>query len=86
MAPSIIYLLCAITSFLCTVLLLRNYFKKRVGLLLWSGLCFIGLTLNNIILVVDTTVLPEIDLSLIRIIPAFLGMAVLAFGLIWEAL
>ena len=84
MAP-IIYLLCAVAAFLCAFLLLRAYRRGRYRLLLWSGLCFAGLTLNNLILVLDKVVLPAADLSIWRTSVALLAMAVLLYGLIWEA-
>jgi len=80
-----VYLLCAVTSLACAVLLLRGYVRSRVRLLLWSSLCFVGLALNNVLLVLDLIVLPESDLSLLRNLPALVGLALLVFGLIWEA-
>ena len=84
MAP-IIYLLCAVAAFLCAVLLLRAYRRSRYRLLLWSGLCFAGLTLNNLILVLDKVVLTGADLSIWRTSVALVAMAVLLSGLLWEA-
>ena len=84
MAP-IIYLLCAVAAFLCAFLLLRAYLRSRYRLLLWSGLCFAGLTLNNLILVLDKVVLTGADLSIWRTSVALVAMAVLLYGLIWEA-
>lgn len=81
---TIVYALCALTSVACAVLLLRGYARSRVRLLLWSGICFIGLAINNIVLFVDVRLLPETDLSLIRSIPAVAGVLILVFGLIWE--
>ncbi|MGH9442088.1 MAG: DUF5985 family protein [Thermoanaerobaculia bacterium] len=66
-------------------MLLRAYRRGGVRLLLWSGLCFVGLTLNNILLFVDLSVLPEMDLSLLRVIPAVAGIAVLVFGMVLDA-
>ena len=80
-----IYSLCALVALLCACLLLRAYARQRYRLLLWSGLCFVGLTLNNVLLVLDKIFLPDIDLSLWRILVALAAMAVLLFGLIWEA-
>lgn len=80
----IVYVLCALTSGLCAVLLLRGYAKSRARLLLWSGLCFAGLALNNLLLVIDVRVVPELDLSLWRTIPALIGISLLVYGLIWE--
>jgi hypothetical protein len=72
------------TSIGCAVLLLRGYRRSRVRLLFWSGLCFIGLALNNVLLFIDVRVVPDVDLSIWRTIPAVLGVAVLLYGLIWE--
>jgi hypothetical protein len=80
----LIYLLCALTALLCAVLLLRAYARSRYRLLLWSGLCFAGLTVNNTLLVLDKVVLPDVDLSLARSMAALLAMAVLIYGLIFD--
>jgi len=53
-------------------------------MLLWSGLCFSFLALNNILLVLDLTVLPEVDLSTVRSIPAVIGLGLLLYGFIWD--
>ena len=79
----LVYILCSLTSFLCAVLLWRGYRASGARLLLWSAWCFVGLTLNNVLLVVDMTV-SSIDLSLIRAIPALIGVALLVYGLVWE--
>jgi heme/copper-type cytochrome/quinol oxidase subunit 4 len=82
---TIVYALCALTSIACVWLLLRGYARTRVRLLLWSGLCFAGLALNNILLFIDLRVLPETDLSLARTLPALVGVALLLYGLVWES-
>ena len=81
---TIVYALCALTSLACAWLLLRGYARSRVRLLLWSGLCFAGLAINNILLFIDLRVLPETDLSAIRTVPAVIGVALLLYGLVWE--
>lgn len=80
----LVYLLCALTSLTCAVLLLRGYVQSRARLLLWSGLCFACLFLNNVLLYVDLEMLPEVDLSLARSLPVLVGLALLLYGLIWE--
>ena len=80
-----VFLLCAATSLACAVLLLRGYSRNRVPLLLWSSLCFVGLAVNNILLVVDLIIIPERDLSLARLLSAFVSLALLVFGLVWES-
>jgi hypothetical protein len=80
----IVYGLCVFTSAVCAGLLLRGYARSRVPLLMWSGLCFVGLTLNNLLLFVDVHVVPGVDLSAWRTIPALIGVLLLIYGMIWE--
>lgn len=80
-----IYVLCTLTALACTWLLLQAWRRNGFRVLLWSGLCFAGLTLNNLLLVIDKVVLPDVDLSIWRTLAALLAMTVLLFGLIWEA-
>ena len=82
---TLVYVLCALTSLACAVLLLRGYRRSGARLLLWSAVCFAGLALNNAILFVDFRMLPELDLSLWRTLPALLGIAALMYGLVWES-
>ena len=81
---TLIYALCALTSLASALLLLRGYRENRTRLLLWAGLCFLGLALNNILLFVDLGLVPEVDLSLWRSLPTAAGLALLTFGLIWD--
>ncbi len=67
------------------MLLLRAHHRTGTRLLLWSGLCFVGLAFNNAMLVVDLILVPAIDLSTWRLIPAVAGVAVLLYGLVWES-
>lgn len=80
-----VYLLCAATSAACAVLLLRGHHRTGTPLLLWSGLCFVGLALNNAMLVVDLILIPDVDLSTWRLLPAAAGVASLLYGLVWES-
>lgn len=80
----IVYSLCVFTSVACTVLLLRSYARTGARLILWTALCFVGLSLNNIVLFIDVLVIPQIDLSPWRTLMAFAGVAVLLYGFIWE--
>ena len=80
----LVYVLCALTSLACAVLVLRGYFQTRARLLLWTGLCFAGLFLNNALLVVDWRA-PAVDLSVWRTLPAVAGIALLLYGLVWDA-
>jgi hypothetical protein len=82
---TVVYTLCALTSLACALLLLRAYRQSRARLLLWSGLCFVGLSLNNILLYVDKSIVPEQDLSGWRSLPALIGVMLLLYGLIWDS-
>ena len=80
---NLVYALCAITSLACAILLLRGFLRSRARLLLWSGLCFVGLFINNALLVVDARIV--YDLSVVRTLPAVLGVVLLLYGLVWES-
>ncbi|HYC02270.1 MAG TPA: DUF5985 family protein [Azospirillaceae bacterium] len=79
-----IYLLCAATSLVCMLLLIRGYLKSRTRLLLLSALCFTGLFLNNMLLVVDLMILPHIDMRPFRTLTALASLTILLVGFIWE--
>jgi hypothetical protein len=79
-----IYLLCALTSAACAVLLLRGWTRTRVRLLLWSALCFAGLVVNNVLLFVDLVLAAGTDLAVSRSLTALAAMTVLVVGLIRE--
>jgi len=81
----VIYMLCVLTSLLCAYLLGRAYRRERERLLILSSLCFALLALNNLVLAVDILLLPDIDLSVLRSVTALLGVGVLLYGFIWEA-
>ena len=80
-----VYALCAITGLACAALLLRAWLASRVRVLLWCLLGFAGLALNNVLLFVDKVLVTETDLAVWRGLPAALGVAVLALGLVWES-
>jgi Family of unknown function (DUF5985) len=82
---AVIYSLCTLAALLCTFLLFQAYARGRYRLLLWSGICFAGLTLNNLFLVLDKVVFPHVDLSLWRTSFALAAMAILLYGLIWDS-
>lgn len=81
----LVYALCALTSFVCSLMLFRGFQRTRARLLLWSALCFACFALNNVLLIVDERILPERDLSVLRSLPSVLGIALLLYGLVWES-
>lgn len=80
----LIYILCALASLVCAVLLWRGHRQSGARLLRWSALCFIGLFLNNVLLIVDTHLIATVDLALYRMLPALIGALVLVYGLVWD--
>ncbi len=80
-----VYLLCGLTSLICTGLLGKAWFKSRVRLLLWCTLCFLLLTVNNVFLFIDLVVFPTVDFTAWRSGSNLLGMCILVFGLIWDS-
>jgi hypothetical protein len=81
---NIIFGLCAMSAILCSWLLLQAYAVKKYRLLLWGGLCFTALTLNNILLIMDRVIFLQVDLSTWRLLTALGGMIILLYGLIWD--
>ena len=79
------YILCALTALACAVLLLRGYLRTGLRLLLWSGVCFAGLTLENMILFLDMEVIHQLDLSGLRNSISLLSVLALLVGLVWNS-
>jgi uncharacterized membrane protein len=80
-----LYLLAVVTSLACTVFLFRAYLENRLRLLLWSALCFVGLSVNNIAVFFDLVVFPDLDLRPLRLGATLVGMLFLLYGFIWES-
>lgn len=76
--------LCALTALLCAILSLRAYLQSKYKLLLWSGFCFAGLTLSNLVMVVDVYILPDLNLGIARLIIGLSAMLILIYGLIFN--
>jgi len=79
-----IYSLCTLTSLACAWLLLGSYRRTGHRLLFWSGLCFVGMTLNNVLLLLDKLVFPDADLLTVRLAAALVALLLLLYGLIYE--
>jgi hypothetical protein len=81
----VVYILCAITSLVCAILLFRGYSRTGLRLLFWSGMCFGALTITNALLFIDLVVYPSGDLRPWRSGVTLLGLSMLLYGLIVEA-
>ncbi len=84
---SAVYILCALTSAACAVMLLRGYLRSKARFLLWSSLCFLGFVVNNLLLMIDKVFVPERTLFAAewRSGAALLGLSLLVYGLICDA-
>lgn len=82
---TIVYVLCLLTSAFCAVLLWREYARTAHRLLLWSALSFGGWVVNNSLVVADLVVFPHIDLSVMRATASLTAVALLLYGLVWDA-
>jgi hypothetical protein len=79
-----IYSLCALTSLACAWLLLASYRRTGHRLLFWSGWSFVAMTVNNLFLVLDKVVFPDVYLLPVRLLAALVSMLLLLYGLIYE--
>ena len=83
MGPAV-YILGALITLACGVLLMRGYLRGRKKLLLWSSLCFFGLCISHIFVFLDLVVFPDINFYPWRLGSAAPAMLILLYGLIWE--
>lgn len=80
-----LYAVAVLSSLSCTILLFRGYARRRIRLLLWSAICFGGLTVSNVALFLDLVIFPTVNLRLARLIPALVAMTFLLYGFVWDA-
>jgi hypothetical protein len=81
---TLVYVLCAVASLVCTMLLVRGWQRTRARMLLHSSLCFLLLTLSQVALVVDLVIAPDADLLIYRQLLSALGVFLLVWGFIWD--
>jgi hypothetical protein len=83
--PTVVYVLCFLTSVACAWMLGRSYRRNGTRLLLWSSICFVFLALNNLLLVFDLVIWPtNVDLRLPRLLVALAAVISLVWGFVWE--
>ena len=80
-----VYVLCFLTSVTCACLLARSYRQTGARLLLWSAVCFGFLAANNLMLVFDLVVWPDVNLRLARLLLSLAAVVSLIWGFVWEA-
>lgn len=82
--PAVVYVLCFLTSAACAWMLSRSYLRNGARLLLWSAICFALLAANNLVLVLDLVVWPNLDLRLPRLLLSLAAIMSLLWGFVWE--
>jgi len=82
---SLVYILCAVTSLGCGILLWRGYRKNGLRLLFWSSICFMILALSNALLFFDLILFPGVSLLIARSAVTLVALLVLMYGLIFES-
>jgi hypothetical protein len=85
MMPGLVYILCAATSLVSALLLLRGALRSKSGLLFWSSFCFFAMAANNVLLYINFIVLPDVDLLMAARLATVAGIVLLNIGLIWHA-
>jgi len=80
----LIYGLCTILSLAIAVMLWRQHRRMPTRMIYWTALCFSGLALSNLVLVLDKLVFPDLDLRVLRHSISLLSIGLLLFGLVYE--
>lgn len=80
----IVYVLCALTSLSCALLLLRGFTRARTPLLFWSFASFACFTVTNILLFFDYVIVRDMNLSGYRDVATLIGLGLLLYGMIWR--
>lgn len=80
----LVYLMCTLTALACAWMLASAYFRTGARLLMWSALCFAGLTINNVLLVLDRLVWTTVDLTTWRLAIALVSVLLLVIGQVLE--
>ena len=84
--PAVVYVLCFLTSGACAWLLGRSYKANGTPLLFWSSVCFALLAANNLALILDLVVFPDlIDLRVARLSLALAATISILWGFVWES-
>ncbi len=80
----LVYALCALTGAACAGLLLIAFKRSGSRMLWWSAVCFVFLTVSNVLLVIDFFLLPDRMLWPLRHGISLAAISALLYGLIFE--
>ena len=79
-----VYTSCAVTASVTATMLLRAWRNTGTAMLFWSGLCFVGLAVSNVVVLVDLLLVPQLDLRWLRSATGLLAVSLLIYGLLLE--
>ena len=82
--PALVYILCFLAACACAGLLLHSYARNRTPLLMWAGVSFIALAVNNFFVLADLILVPDINLLAWRHAAALAAVCTLIYGFIWK--
>jgi hypothetical protein len=80
----LIYGLCTLLATVIAVMLWRQHRRVPSRMIYWTALCFSGLALSNLLLVLDKLVFADVDLRLLRHSVSLASLGLLLFGLVYE--
>ena len=79
----LIYGLCTLLSLAIAVMLWRQHLRAPARMIYWTALCFSGLALSNLLLVLDKLVFAG-EFTIARQSVALVSIGLLLFGLVYE--
>ncbi|MFZ5475663.1 MAG: DUF5985 family protein [Myxococcota bacterium] len=82
--PALVYGTCLLTALACAGLLLRAYRRTGTGLLLWAGLCFAVLAVNEALVIVDLVLVPGRSFEVYRTAAGLLAVTLMLVGLVFQ--
>jgi len=80
----VIYGLCTLLSMAIAIMLWRQYRRAPSRMIYWTAMCFSGLALSNLLLVLDKLVFPDVDMRMLRASVSLVSIGLLLFGLVYE--
>ena len=69
---------------MCAFLLVRSWMRSRERILAWSAVSFLVLAIGNFVLICDTVIAPQMDLTTLRYLASLAAVSILLACFIWE--
>lgn len=78
--PGLVYGLGLVTAVICAVVVLLSWRRTRAPILFWTGISFVLLSINNVILLLDRVILLDVNFWPWRQVPTVFAVLVLLYG------